>query len=223
MKKLISFSLWGNNKKYTIGAIKNSELAQTFYPDWKCRFYCANDVPSDIIYELENFSTNEVIKLNEVGNWKFTTKRFLPMSENGIERIIFRDTDSRFSKREVEAVKEWEKNNTILHVMKDHPYHGGFPILAGMFGILGDYIPNISAMLDIYEREINEQYHYDQIFLAKYIWTLFKNNVTIHDEFFSNKPFPTIRDDLSYVGEPYDYNDLPFDISHRIILKNSIK
>ena len=26
-KKIISFSLWGANKKYTIGAIKNVELA----------------------------------------------------------------------------------------------------------------------------------------------------------------------------------------------------
>ncbi len=34
MNKVISFSLWGDNPKYTIGAIKNAELSKTIYPDW---------------------------------------------------------------------------------------------------------------------------------------------------------------------------------------------
>ena len=34
MKKVISFSLWGKNPTYTIGAIKNAELASQFYPDF---------------------------------------------------------------------------------------------------------------------------------------------------------------------------------------------
>ena len=39
MKKVISFSLWGNNPTYNIGAIKNAELAKEFYPDFECWFY----------------------------------------------------------------------------------------------------------------------------------------------------------------------------------------
>ena len=38
MKKVISFSLWGDNPKYTIGAIKNAELIDTIYPGWIGRF-----------------------------------------------------------------------------------------------------------------------------------------------------------------------------------------
>ena len=38
--KVISFSLWGDNPKYTIGAMRKAELAATWYKGWKCRFYC---------------------------------------------------------------------------------------------------------------------------------------------------------------------------------------
>jgi len=137
MKKIISYSLWGNNPKYTIGAIKNASLAEIFYPGWVCRFYCSSNVDSNIIKRLEK--TSEVIVSNDPPDWTFTTKRFLPMSEIGVERIIFRDTDSRITQREVDAVNEWIKEDTSLHIMKDHPYHGGFPILAIKFFYKNSY------------------------------------------------------------------------------------
>ena len=34
MKKVISFSLWGDIPRYTVGAIKNADLALRFYPDF---------------------------------------------------------------------------------------------------------------------------------------------------------------------------------------------
>lgn len=219
MKKIISFSLWGNNPKYTIGAIKNADLAWKFYPGWICRFYCAIDVPTEILKKLQEKS--EVIIVDDKPDWTFTTKRFLPMSEEGVERVIFRDTDSRFSMREVEAVNEWIKSDKSLHVMKDHPYHGGFPILAGMFGMVGGMISQVEKLLEL-AKKVPEQYHYDQIFLQKYIWSVFKNDCIIHDEFFLKKPFPTQRNGFEFVGEPFNSDDTVCDLSHREILKAAI-
>ena len=54
MKKIISFSLWGTNPKYTIGAIKNADLAEEIYPDWVCRYYVAQDVPRGVLFKLED-------------------------------------------------------------------------------------------------------------------------------------------------------------------------
>ena len=196
--KIISYALWGNNPKYTIGAIRNAESALDFYPGWLCRFYCSENVPKNIINELKLFSNVQIIQTYESANWKYSVNRFLPFSEQGIERIISRDTDSRFTKREVEAVNEWIKNDTKGHIMKDHPYHGTFPILAGMFGIKGGIIKNVKALLSLNEK-IPEQYHYDQIFLQNFIWPFIEKDVTIHDEFFSNKPFPLKRKGLEYV------------------------
>lgn len=55
MKKVISFSLYGDNPKYTIGAIKNVDLQlnQKIYKDWIFRFYVNNSVPKKIIDELK--------------------------------------------------------------------------------------------------------------------------------------------------------------------------
>ena len=52
MKKIISFSLWGDNPKYTIGAIKNAEIAKEIYPDWICRFYLGKSTPIEIVKDL---------------------------------------------------------------------------------------------------------------------------------------------------------------------------
>lgn len=215
MKKIISYSLWGNNPKYTIGAIKNANLAGKFYPGWVCRFYCALNVSNEIISQLENNS--EVIICDDTPDWTFTTKRFLPMSEDGVERVIFRDCDSRLTQREVSAVDEWIRSDKALHIMKDHPYHGGFPILAGMFGIVGGMINDVEKLLKL-AKNIPEQYHYDQIFLEKFIWNIFKNDCIIHDEFFSSKPFPSKRNGLEFVGEPFNADDTVCDVSHREIL-----
>ena len=32
-KRYLSFSLWGENPLYTIGALRNAELAKELYPD----------------------------------------------------------------------------------------------------------------------------------------------------------------------------------------------
>ena len=48
MKKIISFSLYGTESKYTHGALCNAELAKVIYPEWICRFYCGESVPREI-------------------------------------------------------------------------------------------------------------------------------------------------------------------------------
>ena len=66
--KVISFCLWGNNPKYTVGAIRNAELAMAIYPGWTCRFYVANDVPNTILFNLEIFDNVEIVKMNRPGD-----------------------------------------------------------------------------------------------------------------------------------------------------------
>ncbi len=202
--KIISFCLWGNNPKYTIGAIKNAQLAKQIYPEWTCRFYITPDVDNKIVEKLQENS--QVIIVSQQGNWKFTTERFKAIDDNNCEAVIFRDCDSRLGIREASAVDEWIKSNKTLHIMKDHPYHGGFPILAGMWGLKKDNFSfNMNSLLKLYIN--NEQYHYDQIFLNNYIWKYFSDDCLIHDEFFVKNNFPTKRNNLEFVGEVFDEND----------------
>ena len=102
--KVISFSLWGDIPTYTIGAIKNTDLALQLLPEWTCVFYCWNSVPLDIVQQLE--SRPNVIIRRVDGDYDPTDSRgmfhrFYPADEEGVERMICRDTDSRLSQREL--------------------------------------------------------------------------------------------------------------------------
>ena len=123
MKKVISFCLWGDNPRYTIGAIKNADLANDIYPDWICRYYVGKSVSIEIIEELYTKKNTEIFIMNEQGNWSGMFWRFLPASDTDVEVMVSRDTDSRLSEREKAAVEEWLESDKGFHIMRDHPAH----------------------------------------------------------------------------------------------------
>jgi len=133
--RIVSYSLWGEDPKYYVGAVRNMvQHMNGAYRDWVFRFYCDSLVPKAIVNTLRAFGA-EVVVVDVVGDWKFAVQRFLAIDDPNVDCCIFRDCDSRFSTREIAAVEEWIYSNKKLHVMRDHPYHGNFPILAGMWGI----------------------------------------------------------------------------------------
>jgi hypothetical protein len=154
-KKIISYSLWGNLPIYTIGAIRNAELAKEIYPDWICRFYIGDDVSDDIVSQLDDFDNTEVIIMEHKENdWQGMFWRFYAVNANDdVDYVIFRDTDSRLSVREREAVKEWMDSGKYFHIMRDHPYHNE-PIMGGMWGCKPKSF--IARMNEEYH-EINEE------------------------------------------------------------------
>lgn len=207
MKKLISFSLWGNKAIFSQGAWQNAVDAPLYYPGWICRFYCAAEVAPATIERLQDLPGVEIVRCPEPGNWKFACKRFLAIDDPEAECVIFRDCDSRFSRRESAAVEEWLASGKILHVMKDHPLHNVFPILAGMFGLKRYPAGTIADRLDRFD--LKESYHYDQIFLANFVWPALKDQALLHDGFYGQTPFPLPRQGLSYVGESFDEKNQP--------------
>jgi len=219
MKKIISFSLWGNNPKYTVGAVKNAILAKEVYPDWQTRFFVHQDVDKYVVKDLDS-NNAEVFVFNTPPDWGASLFRLLPISDDDASHVIFRDCDSRLSQREKAAVDEWIASNKSFHIMRDHPYHGGFPILAGMFGsktkTVKDILEKIAVHID------GKNYHTDQAFIQGEIWPLAEKDSVIHDEIFSQLPFPLKRVGLEYVGEPLDENDKPCNPIHREALKGYI-
>lgn len=195
-------------------------MSPHYYPNWICRFYCAPDADPVIVSKLKTHDHVEVIQVDEPPSWRFGINRFLPISEKNVERMISRDTDSRFTNREVEAVNEWVESDKIFHVMRDHPFHhhSNYPVLAGMFGMLGNWNLDIKEMFSRMESRI--YYGCDQRFLANLIWPLVKNETVVHDEIGKNCKFPTTRNGLEFVGEPLDENDNPCESQHRSILQS---
>ena len=214
--KVISYSIWGNNPVYTIGAIKNADLAAQLFPDWTCIFYCFESVPSEVISELKSRSNCIVRTVEGSGNRKSAIHRFFPAEEQGVEYLISRDTDSRLSPREVLAVNDWISKGTDFHIMRDHPYHG-VPILAGMWGIRGGKVNGIRKYAEEYVSKMDEDYKFqDQGFLTSWIWSKISNghlSLTAHDPFFLKLPFPSGAErgeknmGVWFIGQCFDEND----------------
>ena len=204
MKKIISFSLWGDNPVYTIGAIKNADLALEIYPGWICRYYIGKSVPNDIITALIEKDNTEVFVMNEDGDWTGMFWRFYPAAEPDIDVMISRDTDSRLSLREKAAVDEWLSSDKDFHIMRDHPYHAT-EILGGMWGVRGDLLSNMRQMILDYAK--GDFWQVDQNFLKEQVYPVIVNHTCVHDEFFEKKPFPISRELKRFVGQAFDAND----------------
>ena len=226
MKKILSFSLWGNKQEYTIGAIKNAELAKIFYPDFECWFYIHEEtVPPSIINKLSELSnTKIIIKNGDLSTCKPMMWRFEPIDDIQVEIMMSRDTDTRIYLREKLAVDQWLKSGKIFHIMRDHPDHN-FKILGGMFGTRK--IPQIDNWTKIMlEYKQTQNKFYDQNFLNEFIYPLIKDNSLIHASFncYENncENFPIDYDqEYNFVGG-YVYENESRSLSHINILKEAI-
>jgi hypothetical protein len=203
MKKVISFSLWGDNPKYTIGAIRNAELTPIIYPGWISRFYCGESVPTDIIKTLISLPNTEVIMMDVDGDWTGMFWRFYACEDSDI--MLSRDTDSRLSLREKLAVDEWLSSDKDFHIMRDHPYHNT-EILGGMWGVRNGLLKNIKELINDYTK--GDFWQVDQNFLRERIYPLVINNNFTHDSYLNytpdSSPFPSERINREFVGDVFD-------------------
>jgi len=206
MKKIISFSLWGNDPKYTIGAVKNALLTEQIYPGWISRFYVGQSVPNYIIETLQSINNVEVVLMNEYGNWIGMFWRFYACDDADI--MLSRDTDSRLSVREKLAVDEWLNSDKNFHIMRDHPFHTT-EILGGMWGCRNGILKGIKKTIDEYTK--GDFWQVDQNFLKEKIYPMVINDSFIHDSFLSyndnKKPFPSERMEQEFVGDVFDQYD----------------
>jgi hypothetical protein len=216
MKKIISFSLWGESLKYTGGAVRNAELALEIYPGWICRYYVGKDVPVDIIEKLMAFENTEIYIMNESGGVALGTFwRFYAASDLDVDVIISRDTDSRLNVREKSAVDEWLASDKDFHIMRDHPYHN-VPILAGMWGVRNGLLLDMAE--DIAKYSKGDVWQVDQNFLRDCIYPKVKDDSVVHDEFFEKNSFPDERESGCFVGQAFDENDERLNPEHSEML-----
>lgn len=212
--KIVSYSLWGNDPKYTIGAIRNAEMCREYYPDWTARFYVGKSVPTDIISSLKGFDNTEVVLMEQEGDWTGMFWRFT--AADGDDVVLSRDTDCRPSWREVKAVDAWLNSDKDFHIMRDHPYHGT-EILGGMWGARKGILRGISQKISEYNK--GNFWQVDQNFLRGVVYPLVRDRALVHDEIFERKPFPTPRQSRDFVGKAYNADDTEFEPKHGDIVK----
>lgn len=185
MKKIISYSLWGDHPKYLIGALENIKSQQEFFPEWKCRFYCHSHVNLKWINELYKLKAEVILKDEEPFLKHMDAPgmfwRFEVLKDPTIERVIVRDTDGRLTQREVNCVKDWERSGKEFHIIRDHIQHGT-KIMGGMWGATNHFIQRID---------------YNDL-IKQFACLSYKNIYATDQEFLARMIYPLIKDTASY-------------------------
>ena len=173
MKKIISFSLWGDKPIYTVGAISNAKLAQQIYPGWICRFYIhRSSVPENIITELEKQPNVELVDMPEDIGWSAMLWRFYPATESDVSIMLSRDCDSRLSQREKACVDMWLSiGNRHVHTIRDTCVHQS-QMMGGLWGVKDGFLSFIRPRLDelIERTKLTAMKGVDQDFLNNFIY-----------------------------------------------------
>lgn len=211
MKKLISFSLYGQSDVYQIGAIKNAELVRRLYPGWVSRFYVSTEIPTSVTDALrDNGAEVIVMRGGMVQNGTFW--RFFAVSDPQASHVVLRDADARLTTREYDAVNEWLESGRSFHIMRDHPYHRT-AIMGGMWGARGGVIVNIKLRIllwmlkcKLYGRSGLKRYGCDQLFLLEEIYPMTRGDALVHSEYvrYDNESihdFPTPARKNEFVGQ----------------------
>jgi len=176
--KIIAFSLYGNDARYT-GHIESIIRAyHKLLPGWKCRIYLAKDVDPKYI-ELFTRNRCEVMMMEKSGvDARYSTWRFLAI-EDGAEAVIIRDLDSLPTRREKIMIEQWLASDKNFHIIRDHIHHNAL-VMAGMWGIKKN---DINIKKSTQGHLLTNNYGVDQVFLEKIIYPRFKNDVMVHDSF----------------------------------------
>lgn len=209
MKKVVSFSLWGNDPIYTVGALRNAELVTKVYPGWESWLYLQDDCRYDLQLKLSAGFDKIIYYAPEIG-CDGAFQRFQPFAHPDVSIFVSRDCDSRVSDREFQAVLKWEKSSYQFHCMRDHTAHSYPPVLAGMWGAKSKGFTNPELFLEVLSNYKGAKYFDDQKGLEAF-YRVNQDLFIEHDDWcrYKGVKFPKHKpvEFGSFVGEritPYD-------------------
>jgi len=206
-KRIISFGLYGAKEKYTNGAIRNAELAKTYFPGWICRFYVTSDVPERVVQDLTALGAEIEYIPKGMGYSSGMFWRFMVASDSNVDRYIVRDVDSRLNARDRLAVEDWIESKYPVHILRDHVNHC-IVMNGGMWGGVKSVLPFMKDRIQ--EWSSRDEYMADLHFLEQKIWPDIKHKQVAHDSYccdrFPNaRPFPSKRPaTYQHVGQVFD-------------------
>lgn len=222
-KKVISFSLWGTNPKYLIGAEENVKLQKKHFPGWVCRFYVDGTVPDETISRLRSLGA-EIVKKDICDEFQGLFWRFEAAWDPDIERYIIRDCDSRLNEREGAAVREWEASDKSFHTMRDHPNHD-IQVLGAMWGAKGMHPKGFKEDFEKFMKSINEMatlkpqrgrfFYSDQKLLNDVVWPKVKADAMVHDDgtrFGKMTPFKIKLPEGQFIGQQWGADNKPIEV-----------
>jgi hypothetical protein len=215
MKQVISYSLYGKDLRFMVGAIKNAQLAQVFFPGFTVRFYVGASVPTWVRSTLWLFDNVEMVDVDLPENSLARMWRFKAICDPTVDVVLSRDCDARLSLREAEAHQEFLDSGFGFHIIRDHPTGHGYLISAGMFACRTKDLHFFQKIWD--ETPLRDTYMQDQEFMAHQIYPHVASNCLIHDEYYNYMPTPpSIKkriernrvNTVCHIGAALDENDV---------------
>lgn len=216
MKQVISYSLYGNDMRFLVGAIKNAELAQRFFPGFTVRYYYGKSVPRWVLTTLYTFPNVELCKIPLEEDNTSRTWRFMAAVDPDVDVVLSRDVDARLSIREAEAHQEFMESPFGFHIIRDHPTGHGYLVSAGMFALKTEAYGSLMHKL-LLDQEFRDEYMADQNFMTYVVYPHIAANCLVHDEYYNYQPTPPSEKrvikrkrttTLSHIGAALDENDV---------------
>ena len=212
-KPIVSFTLFGFNLKYYVGAVENARSIQTLMPEWEMRVYYRSDyILPEYINILAELNV-KLINLVDVSLGSVDTAhcpffwRFLSFLED--TPSIVRDLDSRISYREIQYINNWLNSKKDYFIIRDHPWHS--PVPSGLFGIRR----KIKAFEDHFVSFINSNelvWGTDQTVLQFYMNDISKEDIYYCGYDYRDNYIP--RDDKNFfIGMQIDEHNNPLEPS----------
>lgn len=218
MKPVISFTLFGTQMKYYVGAKRNIETISKLLPDWEIRIYYHDNLTNkEYIDELSDYNVNLIdvtnVKVGTINAIEFPYFwRFLSFFED--TPSIVRDLDSRFSEREIQYINSWMNNDKDFFIIRDHPWHS--PVPAGLFGIKRKIV-SFEEHMRQFIMSNNLPWGTDQTVLHSYMESVDKERIFYcgYDDLTNYIP----RDNKDFfIGMQIDEHDKPTDPSAVVAL-----
>lgn len=212
MKKNVSFSLFGHDMKYYVGAYQNCKLFGELLPDWGVNiFYHKDNSIMEEIKKLKKLKCNLIdvstININLTKNltdfpipyfW-----RFFSFFNDDIN--ISRDLDSRLTEREVEYIKRWVEGEKNYFVIRDHPWHSQYP--AGLFGMKRNK-NNFKIFCENYLNSNILQWGDDQTILEQYMENTPQSDIE-YCGYDKEETYIQRNDKSTFIGIQLDDNNQP--------------
>jgi len=117
-RRVISTVLYGDNPRYTVGAVRNAQLLPVVFPGWRLRIYVPSSqsrltsVPQLVIDRLLDLGTELIyVDPNDPESIAYRLApmlwRFLVVDDPSVDVFLSRDIDSRLIERDAAAVFDW--------------------------------------------------------------------------------------------------------------------
>ena len=177
--KVISYSIFGKEKLYRVGLLKNVELAKKLFPDWKVFIHLNPNYEDKQFLKDINQPNTEIIDLKEEHPQDGFLWRMLPLEQN-YDVVIVRDVDTRLFERDKKLVDYWLNSDCKYHLCRDN--FGSYqPILGGLWGGKN---PNLKIRdnWNIWKKNQGDKITHDIPFLKKYIYTHIRKNLLVFSE-----------------------------------------